>query len=313
MIQDYITQAELALAAYANLTTIEPDEAELRKAGMTTAQASAFAAKWNVVDQYTDITTGASATVFQAVSGGPKYLAIRGTEGVLDFVVDYFILNGVPSFLNPQYLALKTQVQAWLADPTVLQGQSFTVAGHSLGGYLAAGLVADFSANISHAYLYNSPGNNSLISEIAQALGFSNTPDASKITSIRADAGISPISTLGNDFSPPISIHIEDQSFSDVVDPPLSFNHSQRVLTDSLALYAAFAMIDPTASVESITKIIKAASHQNGNTLETTLDTLRTLFQQNYQYGYLDYDALPTLIGNSAITRNDYHTNLQSL
>lgn len=141
MFQNYFTQAELALAAYANLTTIRPDETALIEAGMSAAQASAFALKWNVVDQYTDIATGVSATVFQAVSGGPKYLAIRGTEGVLDFVVDYFILNGVPSFLNPQYLALNTQVQAWLADPTVLQGQSFTVAGHSLGGYLAAGWI----------------------------------------------------------------------------------------------------------------------------------------------------------------------------
>lgn len=139
----YFEQAELALAAYYNLApdmTRAAYEAALRGDGdgMSAAQASAFAAKWNVVDQYSDITSGASATVFQAVSGGPKYLAIRGTDFGLDFVVDYFIFNGVPSLLNPQYQSLKIQVQAWLADPDVLQGQTFTAAGHSLGGYLAA-------------------------------------------------------------------------------------------------------------------------------------------------------------------------------
>lgn len=95
-ITDNHIQAELALAAYSTLYSGISDDAytnALRDGdkSMTVAQAAAFAAKWNVVDQYTDITTGASATVFQAVSGGPKYLAIRGTDGGLDFVVDYFI------------------------------------------------------------------------------------------------------------------------------------------------------------------------------------------------------------------------------
>jgi hypothetical protein len=312
VIQNYFTQAELALAAYANLTTTRPDEAALIDAGMTSIQASAFAAKWNVVDhQYNDPITGLSATVFQAVSGGPKYLAVRGTDFGLDFIVDYLILNGVPSALNPQYQSLKTQVQTWMGDGTLSAG--FTVTGHSLGGYLAAGLVANFGSSISHAYLYNAPGNNSTIQVISQALGLSATPDASKISSLRADAGISPIAGLGNDFSPPISIHIENQFFSDVNDPPDSMNHSQRVLTDSLALYANFAQIDPTVSVDSITKIIESASAQNGNTLELTLDALRTLFQQNYQYGQLEYDAVPTMLGDSAAGRNDYYGNLQSL
>lgn len=62
---EYFNQAELALAAYANLQAGTPNTGKLQDdAGMSAAQAAAFASKWNVVDQYTDITTGASATVF---------------------------------------------------------------------------------------------------------------------------------------------------------------------------------------------------------------------------------------------------------
>ncbi len=44
------------------------------------------------------------------------------------------------------------------------------------------------------------------------------------------------------------TIHIENQLLSDAVNPPMSYNHSQRVLTDSLALYAAYAQVDASAS-----------------------------------------------------------------
>ncbi|MDP2810699.1 MAG: hypothetical protein Q8O34_11175, partial [Rhodocyclaceae bacterium] len=214
---DFYTQAELAFAAYADLLPdVDPVPALTRNTvGMSQSQAERFARDWRVVGTpYDDPITGVHATVFQAVEGGQKYLAIRGTQGATDFLADYFILNGTPSQLNPQYMSLKTKVQAWLGDGTLTAG--FTVAGHSLGGYLAAGLVADFSSSIDHAYLYNAPGNNSLVSVIMQALGIAAVPDASKITSLRADAGISPIAALGNDFSPPIPILIENQFLSDV-------------------------------------------------------------------------------------------------
>lgn len=304
-IQNYFDQAQLALAAYGDLLPGALNSAENAaelvsdSVGMSAAQASVFAAKWNVVTQYTDPITGVSTTVFQAVTGGPKYLAIRGTQGLTDYLADYLILNGTPSTLNPQYQALKTQVQAWLGDGTLTPG--FTVSGHSLGGYLAAGLVADFGSSISQAYLYNAPGNNSLVSEIAQALGFSSTPDAAKITSLRADAGISPIAGLGNDFAPPISITIENQFLSDVSNPPGSYNHSQRVLTDALALYAAYAQIDSTVSVTSITNILKASSNLNGNTLELALDNLRELLLG------------ATVPGTVPEGRESYYTNLYQL
>jgi len=300
-INEYFIQAELSLAAYAILTTTIPDKTALKNAGMADAQADQFISKWLVVDQYND-ATGVSATVFQAASGGAKYLAIRGTQGLTDYLADAIILNGTPASFNPQYLVLKTQVQAWFADGTLTPG--FTVTGHSLGGYLAAGLVADFGTSISHAYLYNAPGNNSSISVIAQAMGLTATPDAGKITSLQADAGISPIAGLGNSFSPPIAIAIEDQFSLNVSNVPLAMNHSQQVLSDALALYQTFAQLDPAVTTNQITQIFKSASNHNELTLEYGLDSLRKIILDNSIV-----DIAPTPEGN----RDVFFTNLLDL
>jgi len=281
IIGNYFEQAQLALAAYAELFSGMTDEAysdALEDAGMSTVQAQAFASEWLVVDTLNDLISGTNATVFRNIETGENFLAIRGTEptDIGDIVADYFIISGVPTELNPQYTALKDQVQIWL-DSNVLDS-SFTVAGHSLGGYLAAGLVADFPDNISQAYLYNAPGNNSITSQVLQALGVTNTPDATKITSLRADAGLSFIAALGIDISPPITITIENQFLTDVPNPPSAFNHSQRVLTDALAVYALFSELSPALNVEDITTLLKTDSYQNVMTLELAVEKLAQLF-----------------------------------
>ncbi len=306
----YFEHAELALSAYSNLSPALSADAyraalsDENGANMTAAQAIAFAATWNVVDQYTDAITGVSATVFQAKAGGPKYLAIRGTDGLHDIIgADLDLLAGVPLGLNLQYVALKTQVQAWLNSGTLEPG--FTVSGHSLGGYLTVGLEADFSASIGQAYLYNAPGLNGVLGGVTDlilsAFGIITPVDSSKFLNIKADAGTSPIAELGAQVAPAISIAIEDQSFSDIANPPLSGNHSQRVLTDTLALYAAYAQFDPTASVTTITNIIKASSNLNGNTLELALDNLRELLLGS---------AVPGTVPEG---RESYYTNLNQL
>lgn len=295
-ITEYFKQAELALAAYGDLAPGVPDIQALKSkdVGMTSIQAADFASKWTVIGTpYTDPLTGVSATIFQEIATGQKTLAIRGTQGLTDYLADYFILNGTPSQLNPQYRSLKTKVQAWLGDGTLTLG--FSVTGHSLGGYLAAGLVADFSASISHAWLYNAPGNNSLVSQVMQALGIVATPDATKITSLRADAGISPVAGLGSNFSPPIPIHIENQFDPGLIlSAPLAKNHSQQVLTDSLALYNLFATLDPNVSSKAITDILKAASNKAPDTLETALADVGKIFNKTYPAAATDRDTLYT-------------------
>ena len=49
---NFFTQAELALAAYANLSTGEVSQSALIQAGMAPTQARKFSENWRVVDQY---------------------------------------------------------------------------------------------------------------------------------------------------------------------------------------------------------------------------------------------------------------------
>ncbi len=189
LITDAFKQAELALAAYADIPSGITVSA-LKQAGMTEIQATNFAATWTKVDQFTDPSTGLSATVFQENATGQKYLAIRGTEPS-NWFQDIIINDGIiavgylPDAL-PQYNALKSQMNVWLANGTL--SNNFTVSGHSLGGYLATGLTADFSANITKTYLYNAPGLNGVLgaatAAILEAFGITVPIDAS---SRRAD------------------------------------------------------------------------------------------------------------------------------
>lgn len=85
-IYNYYLHSELAFAAYSDLVPdVDPTPALVDPdIGMSQAQAEAFAANWRVVDQHNDSTNGLSATVFESVSTGERYLAVRGTEDLLD-------------------------------------------------------------------------------------------------------------------------------------------------------------------------------------------------------------------------------------
>lgn len=135
--------------------------------------------------------------------------------------------------------------------------------------------------HINHAYLYNSPGNRSSILSIAQTLGWVKSPDPEKITEIQADAGLSPISESGSNFSAPIWLHVEDQTLGDVSNPPGSRNHSQRVLTDTLAVYNLYHSISNTLSINEIESIVKASSMDNALTLESAVERVGRVFYPN--------------------------------
>ena len=271
MFQNYFTQAELALAAYANLTTTRPDEAALVDAGMSGAQAAQFAANWLVVAQYNP-PSGLSATVFER--DGQTFLAIRGTEPTDpgDVAADLDIMAGVNPLGIPQYQNLRAKVNEWLGNGALKPG--FTVSGHSLGGFLATTLSAEFAPQISHVYLYNAPGFGG-----TQSRDVGLTPDASLISNIKSAVPFSPIAGLGRQVQPIISIAAENQFSPDIPNPPVSFNHDQSVLTDTLAIAALYAELTPGLSVGQANWLLQAASSENNRTLESALDALRgTLF-----------------------------------
>ncbi|MDP1757024.1 MAG: hypothetical protein Q8L38_06225, partial [Pseudohongiella sp.] len=170
--------------------------------GMSVSQAEQFSATYRVAAQYTDAGTGLSATVFQD-SAGKKYLAIRGTQASgTDLAADGLLAFGLPSNLNPQFTALKTQLDIWLADPAVLKDQSFTVSGHSLGGYLAAAVKQTYS-QATDAYFFNAPGVGGPLGNLADALtstlGLSGMP-SDNIWNVRGSEGFPIISKqMGSD------------------------------------------------------------------------------------------------------------------
>ncbi len=78
----YSLQSELAQATYGTFSgrTIRTIELTENNVGMSSSQAAAFVEKWQVVAQSPYSITGLSATVFEEINSGAKYLAIRGTE-----------------------------------------------------------------------------------------------------------------------------------------------------------------------------------------------------------------------------------------
>ena len=213
-------QAEFALAAYANWD-VDMSESQYAAAlrdsgrGLSNTQALHFVDTYAVAAQYNDDSNGLSVTVFTDTSGN-NYLAVRGTDDlndVLSDLVDIALLGS--TLLQAQYTSLKAKVTEWI-DNGILSS-SFTVTGHSLGGFLATRLTAAFAANVSHTYLYNSPGVGGLASGILTALGVTaTTVDPAKFSNIKAEAGPSLIAGLGAQVSTPIYIEIAKPKGSEI-------------------------------------------------------------------------------------------------
>lgn len=191
--REYFQNAELALAAYADLNgqmTLEAYKTALQQDGdgMSPTQAEIFASSWTVLDQYDGMVektyydefgenstflapTGLSATLFEDASEN-QVVAIRGTElsdgwDLLTDLIDISLLGTAEH--QEQYAALSAKVQEWLDTGTLQSG--FSVTGHSLGGFLATNLAFEYSANVAETYIYNAPGLGGLrVSGISQGV-----------------------------------------------------------------------------------------------------------------------------------------------
>ena len=113
VINTYYQQAQMTLAAYANLTPGQPaDIAFFRDKGMGAAQAQTqtFAATYEVLDRKFDATSY-SATVFKHRISGEVTLAIRGTDDGLNLVTALVRIGLIGSAaFQPQYSSLYSQI-----------------------------------------------------------------------------------------------------------------------------------------------------------------------------------------------------------
>ncbi len=263
--------AQLAEAAYANLLPGVPKIAALVDAGMADAEASVFAQNYLVVDSYSDLT-GLSATIFQD-STGERFLAIRGTEwfDIPDLTADYILARGYPAMMNPQYAALRSQIDAWTSSGAL--PYQFTVTGHSLGGYLAAAVALAYGPRVESTYMFNAPGVGGIGGDAASAFrsffGLSSTATLGRVFNVRGTAGISLIAGAGKQLAPPIYVETEDQA------NPID-NHRISVLSDALAVYELVGTLDPLLDAEGVSQMIRAAGNVDSELHE---DPIRALYR----------------------------------
>ncbi len=277
-INDYLIQSELAMASYGSFlgnSVIVTDLTDL-SVGMSPTQATDFVEKWQVSAQYTDPVTGVSATVFEEVGSGTKHLAIRGTQPVNanDIVSDLLLAAGWPPEMNPQFLALKLQIEnIWLQDPAVLQGQNFTVTDHSLGGYLAAAVKSSFP-QVTQGYIFNAPGVGgpigNLADSLANVLGLGGI-STDNLWNVRSSEGISIIAGLGYQLGAPVNIQTEATN-----------SHGISTLVDALAVQAVYADLATALTETQLNSLIDAFGSLKDSTgapiakiLESALDALR--------------------------------------
>lgn len=135
--------SELAQAVYSSLLTLGPIDSERLRikqngdANMSAAQADDFARRYTVERIFNDPDTGAYAAIFKNKQTQELTVAIRGTDISLnmDWVSNAYLATGIPPSLNPQFLALRPVIAQWIQSGALPLGS--TLAGHSLGGYLA--------------------------------------------------------------------------------------------------------------------------------------------------------------------------------
>lgn len=288
--------SSLSFAAYADMTgSLQRD---LISAGMSDAQASIFAGRWTVVEQFSG-ALGLSATVFQEISSGAHCVAIRGSQSPGDFGANYILANGFPAQMNPQFTSLRDQINLWTANGVL--PSIFTVTGHSLGGYLADAVALQFGARVSGVYTYNAPGVDgyfsSIVNALREALGVSGIGTLPNLANVRGTAGWPAIAGLGNQVAPPRLIETESS-----IDPIA--NHSIVGLTDSLAVYELYSTLAPSLSADSIKRIVQGASSIAPESLEKALDQLRAVF-----LGESTLTSGKTATGE----REQYYSNIRTL
>ena len=362
-IQDLFQQAQLAQAAYAELTGTARNQTALitrldvankdtYNGTFSQSQAAEFVKHWRVVSHQPDTSSGFSATLFERLDSnqqptGQYTLAIRGSSEPADWVNDlldvaaggvgYFQVQSMINYVlrlqagstgTTQQVELLTGAVAPSLSSTVVSGEGpgitlsqLTITGHSLGGFLGQvyqrifGSIGVYTQNALGLFRPNAP----IFDQLTSLLGLPprNFSSGSGENLVVPGEPAQLIGTIqGN---PQIPIFTETENTANNPIDAVSAHYKEPVV-DSLALYNLFARIDPTLNtanpadgIAKITKVLKSASADPAQSLERTLDALRTLFQQNYQYGHLYYDATPTLSGDTPTGRDDYYSNLQSL
>ena len=134
-IKDYLDYAELAQAAYGNLTALfSPNQLTRFEKHYKTLATSQQYGIGNI--------SNFQATLFLDTTTGNKVLAIRGSQEFTDYVVDIeeLALHGT---IISQTSSMEDFYQALINDGKLSATEHIDVTGHSLGGFLGLKVPGD--------------------------------------------------------------------------------------------------------------------------------------------------------------------------
>jgi Ca2+-binding RTX toxin-like protein len=189
--------------------------------------------------------------------------------------------------------------------PLISPGALVDVAGHSLGGHLALAFAGLFPINARQVHAFNAPGfidstpNRNFFARLGGQLPVGATPGGVPTLNVIADAqagaGESFTLAAGLHSRPgtPLNIAIENQVTGDepVATKAGPLNHSQMILTDSLAVFALLSRLAPALSAASFESLLGSAALGTVASLERIVDGLAQTLG-------IDRDPLPTSNAN---------------
>ncbi len=201
--------------------------------------------------------------------------------------------------------------------------QKLNVTGHSLGAHLALAFNSLFSSITNEVTGFNTPGfiNNSTNQQFFSLMEgeVPSTENSQNVTNVIADQsniGEQPWNAVAelyfdeNPIGDVINISIEDQ-FGLNSDEPFfqrepSRNHSQRILTDSLAVYNLLTKLSPSLSFDEYKDILNTSVIGTSGSYEGIIDSIEALFKINNtslptgnEYRNELYEAIYRLQNNS--------------
>lgn len=296
MFKDVLGNLTLAIRGTQELNDFIPTDTNIALNGSGYDQIVAMSNWWQraasaagtLVPQFRLVPYGASST---PSSGG---LFLYAGAGVL-----YFLESAPASAATGELFA------ALGADPD----QRVDVTGHSLGGHLALAFNTLFRSATNQVTTFNAPGfTNSTTNQQFFAMLGGSVPggtNSNNVTNVIADEssiGGAPWSAVAGLHSRPgaaVDISIENQFLSDEPVKAEPRNHSQMILTDSLAVFNLMSRLSPTLNTADYKAILNLVAPRTSPSYERIVDALEILFGINRSpllTGNNQRDALYTAI-----------------
>ncbi len=216
------------------------------------------------------------------------------------------LLYGLPSMGGNQVMALERIADASATGDLVaaLAADSdhlLDVTGHSLGGHLAMAFGAMFPTAAASVTTFNAPGftESSINQQFFSRLGGA-VPSQSNIGAIttnvianhtsQADVPWQGIAASHSRPGTAVNVPIERQIGSDEPAKPASFNHSQMILADALAVQALLSKLQPELASTTLTALLQAAANREYAGLERLVQGLQS---------FLGLSSTPLPVGNN--------------